>query len=78
MRALHWGAERVFLMLSLAVVPFMPPSWPARTFLNEKREEGGGMMLCFARYPRRGGGLLHVVDSPLVFFSFQLLTIYLP
>lgn len=44
MRALHWGAERVFLMLSLAVVPFMPPSWPARTSLNEKREEG--MMLC--------------------------------
>lgn len=30
----------MFLMLSLAVVPFMPPSWPARTSLNEK--EGGG------------------------------------
>lgn len=44
MRALHWGAERVILMLSLAVVPFMP-SWPARTSLNEN--EGGGMMLCF-------------------------------
>lgn len=40
MRALHWGAERVFFMLSLAVVPFMPPSWPVRTSLNEK--EGGG------------------------------------
>lgn len=42
MRALHWGAERVFFMLSLAAVPFMPPSWPARTSLNKKREEGGG------------------------------------
>lgn len=40
MRALHWEAERVFLMLSLAVVPFMPPSWPARTSWNER--EGGG------------------------------------
>lgn len=31
---------RAFIRDFMAVVPFMPPSWPARTSLNER--EGGG------------------------------------
>lgn len=51
MRALHWGAERVSFMLFVGACAVYAAELACSYFLEReggRREEGGGMMLCFA------------------------------
>lgn len=83
MGALHWGAERVFYALvggcavyaaELACLYFLEREggrYDALLFTGtcvQVPNLDDLIFLFFGRYTRRGGGLLHVVDSPLVFF----------